>query len=173
MPKTSGTSTPSSPNKPTPSGSRQTLPVHPGSVSFYLPPNRPTHFAHIPTQLRPSSTPNAAHLPRQLRPHPKPKPPAPNPHHPDTETHTALNHARRRSCGGSRRPRTPHVNAGRLIPSCASRRINKQRKGNVLLCLFIKMCVSPVRSAQREWPCHCRGVGAASAPTFKNLCIVF
>ena len=79
MPKTSGTSTPSSPNKPTPSGSRQTLPVHPGSVSFYLPPNRPTHFAHIPTQLRPSSTLNAAHLSRQLRPHPKPSPTPPAP----------------------------------------------------------------------------------------------
>ena len=65
-------------------------------------------------------------------------------------------------------PHTPG-NIGCCIPNCASRRINKQRKGSVLLRLFIKMCVSPVRNAQREWPCHCRGVGAASAPTFKNL----
>ena len=84
-------------------------------------------------------------------------------------------HLRKESCPlqGLTPPPLPRVNAGRLIPSCASRRINKQRKGNVLLCLFIKMCVSPVRSAQREWSCHCRGVGAASAPTFKNLYAVF
>ena len=33
----------------------------------------------------------------------------------------------------------------------------------------LRMCVSLARSARWEWPCHCRGVGAASAPTFKNL----
>ena len=29
----------------------------------------------------------------------------------------------------------------------------------------LRMCASLARSAQWEWPCHCRGVGAASAPT--------
>ena len=37
----------------------------------------------------------------------------------------------------------------------------------------LRMCVSLARSAQWEWPCHCRGVGAASAPTSKNLCASF
>ena len=30
---------------------------------------------------------------------------------------------------------------------------------------LLRMCVSLARSAQWEWPCHCQGVGAASAPT--------
>ena len=37
----------------------------------------------------------------------------------------------------------------------------------------LRMCVSLARSAQWEWPCHCRGVGAASAPTSKNLYAIF
>ena len=37
----------------------------------------------------------------------------------------------------------------------------------------LQNCISIARSAQWEWPCHCRGVGAASAPTSKNLCAVF
>ena len=74
---------------------------------------------------------------------------------------------------------SPHApgNMGCCIPNCALRRrkkaIKKKTQQRIFkrnACFPFHNCIGIARSAQWEWPCHCRGVGAASAPTSKNLC---